>query len=216
MSDAGPRRPSSERTFAAVCGSGNPENGDYASGLTPDARSMAAAGKIRRIEIDFPEPVALRDDDRRTLDALLARICRRYEDQHPGRVMWPFGSGARMLANPLMLSDDEPIPFDDTIYHVEIAERADYECPCAHCGKPQGDHAGHIVDPPAGACEFAPTRRDRNAPAERPPRHTRLGVATRLIIAILALVLIGALALLHDVHPHGCLAIGHVIVVGCR
>lgn len=30
-----------------------------------------------------------------------------------------------------------------------------YEAKCTKCGLPQGDHKDHIIDPPAGDCEFS-------------------------------------------------------------
>lgn len=78
---------------------------------------------IVRIEVDFPVAVEIADARVQAIDRILGSICRDYEAAHPGRVMWPFGLGAKMLVNPLMLSDDEPIPFDDTVLHFEIAER---------------------------------------------------------------------------------------------
>lgn len=111
---------------------------------------------IRHIEISFPEAVELTEQDQKDFVALAARICDRYAAAHLGRVMWPFGIGLKITVNPMMLGDDEPIPFDATTFQVECHERADYACKCARCGKPQGDHKGLIVDPPAGDCEFEP------------------------------------------------------------
>ena len=72
----------------------------------------------------------------------------------------PTTCGSKMLANPMMLSDDEPIPFDNSVYSIEIAERENYDWPCGKCGHPQGDHAGMILDPPAGDCEYAPRQQE--------------------------------------------------------
>jgi len=79
--------------------------------------------KIHKIEITFPVEVELTDDDLRIIGAALDGIASRYEIANPSRVMWSFGQGSKMLANPLMLSDDEPIPFDDSVYNIEMAER---------------------------------------------------------------------------------------------
>lgn len=112
--------------------------------------------RIACIEITFPEFVELSEDDQRDLVELISRICDRYETANAGRVMWPFDIGFKMLANPMMLSDDEPIPFDESTFSIECSERADYNWPCAKCGKLQGDHQYHMIDPPAGDCEFEP------------------------------------------------------------
>lgn len=116
--------------------------------------------KIASIEVNFPEFVELSEQDQRDLVDLVARICRRYEMQNIARVMWPFGIGYKMLCNPMMLSDDEPIPFDDSTFQIECSERADYRWPCAKCGIEQGDHKGHIIEPKAGDCEFEPQPRE--------------------------------------------------------
>lgn len=111
---------------------------------------------IRAIEVNFAEPVELTQQDQQELVALLSRICDRYEGRHPDRVMWPFGIGFKMLANPLMLSDDEPMPFDESIFSIECAERENYDWPCATCGKKQDEHDHVTADPTAGNCKFVP------------------------------------------------------------
>lgn len=79
------------------------------------------------IEITFAAPVNLSDDHCRRLVALISEICDAYEVMHPDRVMWPFGIGQKMLCNPMMLSDDEPIPFDESTFSIECAERENYD-----------------------------------------------------------------------------------------
>ena len=78
---------------------------------------------VQRIEIDFPVTVELTQAHQQILNQVLTMICTDYERANPSRVMWAFGQGFKMLANPLALSDDEPIPFDENTYHIEIAER---------------------------------------------------------------------------------------------
>ena len=68
-------------------------------------------GEIVCIEISFPVAVEVDRRHLQSLDEILTAICRDYEAKHPGRIMWPFGHGAKMLVHPMMLSDDEPIPF---------------------------------------------------------------------------------------------------------
>lgn len=113
---------------------------------------------FRAIEIGFPEDVEITSEDQQKLVSLVGDICRRWQEAHPGRVMWPFGIGLKMLANPMMLSDDEPIPFDENTFSIECSERADYEWTCTKCGHPQGDHKDCITEPPAGACDFSATQ----------------------------------------------------------
>lgn len=112
------------------------------------------------IEIRFPVDVTLAKQDLERLHKWLDAVCARYERAHPDRVMWCFGYGSKMPANPMMLSEDEPIPFDDSVYSIEIAERENYDWPCGKCGHPQGDHAWMIFDPPAGDCEYAPRQQE--------------------------------------------------------
>lgn len=116
----------------------------------------AAMSKISQIEISFPLGVELTNDDQRALIAIASRICDRYEAENPSRVMWPFGVGQKMLADPVKLSDDEPIPFDDNCFQITCSERENYDWLCAKCGHKQGDHKECIVNPPAGACDFEP------------------------------------------------------------
>lgn len=116
-------------------------------------------GKISSIEITFPESVDLTQDDQRQLLEIVTRMTDRYDRDNPGRVMWAFGVGMKLLSNPFMVGDDEPLQFDNLCFSINCHERADYKWPCVRCGKPQGDHKGHIIDPPAGDCEFQATER---------------------------------------------------------
>lgn len=83
--------------------------------------------KIVQIEITFPVALVVKDEHLQAIDEILSKVSRDYEAANPGRIMWPFGHGAKMLVNLLMLSDDEPIPFDDSVYSIEVAEREAYE-----------------------------------------------------------------------------------------
>jgi len=64
------------------------------------------------IEICFPVAVEVDRKHLQAIDEILTAICRDYEAKHPGRIMWPFGHGAKMLVHPIRLSDDEPIPYE--------------------------------------------------------------------------------------------------------
>lgn len=79
------------------------------------------------IEITFAAPVHITRDQQKRLHDLLTEICGDYENRHPDRTMWVFGYGAKMLCSPFMLSDDEPIPFDDSVLSIECAERENYD-----------------------------------------------------------------------------------------
>lgn len=115
---------------------------------------------IVRLEINFPVAVEVSQEAQRKLDEVAAMICKDFEAANPGRVMWPFGHGAKMTCHPIMVGDDEPIPFDASVYEIECAEREDYDWLCAKCGHKQGDHAGLILNPPAGECDFEAAKRE--------------------------------------------------------
>lgn len=121
------------------------------------------AEDIVKIEINFPGAVELTNDDLRQLDAVAGEICDRYQTNHPGRIMWPAGIGSKITYMPMTREEElagRHLEFDDSIFAIDCAERADYDWPCARCGKPQGDHKDHILDPPAGECEFAPAMKE--------------------------------------------------------
>ena len=82
--------------------------------------------KTRSIEITFPAAVSFPDGFERALDALVNMVCEQYQREHPGEVMWPAGYGSKMLSNPLAMSDDEPLEFDDSVYSISVAAREDY------------------------------------------------------------------------------------------
>lgn len=113
-----------------------------------------------RIEIDFPCKVSVPDSLFHDLVEVVSEICKGYEDKHPGRVMWPAGMGSKILYMPMTREEEEAgngMKFDDSVLSISCAERADYKAICTKCGMEQGDHKDHILDPPAGNCEFTCT-----------------------------------------------------------
>jgi len=82
--------------------------------------------KLRRLEINFPEPTEVTEQDLHRLDRIAAAVCHRYEEGHPERVMWPFMHGFKMLVDPTKLEDDEPIPCDEDTYEISCSERERY------------------------------------------------------------------------------------------
>lgn len=114
-------------------------------------------GKFRAIEVYFPEPVDLSSQDQQELVGIISRVCDQWSAEHPGRTMWPFGIGCKPTFIPLTSEQEQErgIEFDESTFQIECYERADYEWKCTKCGKPQGDHKGHITEPPAGDCDFA-------------------------------------------------------------
>jgi len=79
--------------------------------------------KTRTIEVYFPVDVELPDNFEQELSALIDVVCKKYEKENAGRVMWPASIGGKMLSNPFM-SDD--LEFDMSCLCIEVAEREDY------------------------------------------------------------------------------------------
>lgn len=113
---------------------------------------------IRSIMITFPEEVEVGDGQFQRLGDIASEICDAYTAMHPGRLMWTAGFGYAITRVPMTAEEEKEygIQFADDALHIECAERADYDWPCAKCAYTQGDHKGCIVDPPAGACDFRP------------------------------------------------------------
>jgi len=113
--------------------------------------------EILRIEINFPVKVAFPDTYFQQLAELVGKLCDDWQKNHPGRVMWPAGMGYKITRMPMTQEDDRkgvPIEFAEDTIAIDCFERADYKAKCAKCGMEQGDHKEHILDPPAGNCEF--------------------------------------------------------------
>lgn len=115
--------------------------------------------KIQAIEVFFPAAVELTNADQQELNSLISKICDRWVAGNPGRVMWTFGVGQKMLTNPFMTDDEHPMEYDASVFQIECSEREDYKWLCAKCRIPQGDHAHCISSPLAGVCEFEPEAR---------------------------------------------------------
>ena len=77
---------------------------------------------IQAIEISFGAPVELSEAEEQMLMGLLSSACDRYSDEHPDRIMWVAGWGAK----PLWREPQEP-DFDDTVLHGECYERERYD-----------------------------------------------------------------------------------------
>ncbi len=114
--------------------------------------------KITKIEINFPVPVELSTEHQQALDAAASVICKAYEKANPTRTMWPAGIGSKIIYMPMTLEEEEArgLEFDNDVFAIDVAERANYAYLCSKCGKSQGDHKGMILNPPAGDCEFEP------------------------------------------------------------
>jgi len=82
--------------------------------------------KTQKIEITFPVEVELPEGFCQALDSLVNMVCKKYQEQNPDRVMWPAGCGSKPLFNWMAVSDDEPLPFDNSVYVIECTEREDY------------------------------------------------------------------------------------------
>lgn len=90
--------------------------------MTDKTGGAVKPGETYQIKITFPVGVELSKRDQEDLIDLAGRICKRYEAQHPDRVMWPAGVGAE----PVDIWSDEP-RFDDSVFCVDVAERERYE-----------------------------------------------------------------------------------------
>lgn len=71
-----------------------------------------------RIQITFPTGVVMTKRDEEDLINIADRICKRWEAEHPGHVMWPAGIGAA----PVNLWSDEP-SFDESTYSIDCDYR---------------------------------------------------------------------------------------------
>lgn len=135
-----------------------------------------ARNEIHSIEITFPTGVEVTEEDQQMLVTLADEICTRWENENPGFVMWPFGIGSKLTKHPMMISDDEPFPCDDSVFAIECNSREDYDAICAKCGHKQGDHKDLIIDPPAGDCDFEikPPEKAKARPRGLVPMHVYL------------------------------------------
>lgn len=123
-----------------------------------------------RIEITFPVPVELTNDDQRVIDAIAAEVCDRWERAHPGRVMWPAGIGSKITYMPMTRAEElagKHMEFDTGVLSIDCAERADYSWLCAKCGIEQGEHKDCMADGKAGDCDFEPVKKDLGPAPER-------------------------------------------------
>ena len=74
--------------------------------------------KVQKIIIEFPFPVQLPKGFEQALSSFVNLVCSKYEEEYPGRVMWPAGHGSK----PIWDEPNEP-DFDDTIFCIEVCER---------------------------------------------------------------------------------------------
>jgi len=74
--------------------------------------------KTIKIEIIFPVMVDFPDRFQQELDFLIGKVCKKYEADNPGRVMWPFANGAKPIWN----EPNEP-EWNESIYEIQVAER---------------------------------------------------------------------------------------------
>lgn len=98
--------------------------------------------KVRRIEIDFAIPVNLTHQDMMAFDKLVQEIAKRNEPEH--HFHWAAGNGAKPIfsqadqrflgkeVDPNAPLSGEPT-FDEEIYYIETACRAQYQYHCKVC-----------------------------------------------------------------------------------
>lgn len=85
---------------------------------------------ITSIEVGFGAPVSTPAGWERRFADLLDELCNAYEAEHPDRVMWPAGWGAKITSIPMTREDDiagMPMEFDGDVLSVECFERERYE-----------------------------------------------------------------------------------------
>lgn len=101
-------------------GSGEPSGHQPTASAPSGASQSGVPNAVREdtfaIEISFGGVGVnvSREAHSRIVDAV-SLICAEYEERHPDCVMWAAEFGAKMLRHPMALSDDEPIPFDDSV-----------------------------------------------------------------------------------------------------
>jgi hypothetical protein len=90
--------------------------------------------EVQLLEVELP--VGMDDEFRRELDKILGAMCKRYEKDNPGRVMWVMGHGQKprwSVTDALFLgrtpemnapADGEPT-WDARVYFIELYERED-------------------------------------------------------------------------------------------
>jgi ssDNA-binding Zn-finger/Zn-ribbon topoisomerase 1 len=107
-------------------------------GSTAGDGSMSTP-KTYEFRLRFPVPVEISREAHSLLVDAADLICGDYEKANPKQIMWPSTFGALMTVNPLALSDNEPIPFDDSIEVIECTERERFE------DEPIRDRTPHII-----------------------------------------------------------------------
>lgn len=70
--------------------------------------------------------MTLTDEEHQAAREWIEKVCKRYVQENPQRVMWLFGEGQKMLSNPSIVGDDEPLQFDESILRFDIHEREDF------------------------------------------------------------------------------------------
>lgn len=105
--------------------------------------------KTYGIEITFAAGVDLPLGFQHKLTDLITSVTKKYEREHPGRIMWPAGIGDKPSA--------DYTSFDASVLSIDVAEREDYSWPCKKCLHSLGNHKGYITYPPAGDCDYEPT-----------------------------------------------------------
>lgn len=76
---------------------------------------------VSQIKVKFPVKVELPDGFEQTLTSLIEMVCKKYEKEHPDRIMWTFGVGYEMIHD----DPSKEIEVDDSVFCIEVAERRD-------------------------------------------------------------------------------------------
>ncbi len=73
---------------------------------------------IRSIEITFPTEVELPPGLEQVLDSLTEMVCKAWEADNPGFLMWAAGHGSKVLWR----EPEEPL-HDSSVFNIEVATR---------------------------------------------------------------------------------------------
>jgi hypothetical protein len=74
--------------------------------------------KIHHIEINFPVPIEMPPGFEQALVGLVEIITKQYEKENPDRIMWPAGSG-----NKILWREPQEPDMDPDVYCIDVAER---------------------------------------------------------------------------------------------
>lgn len=75
--------------------------------------------KRKQILITFPDNVNMPDGVENVLQSVVGMICKKYENEHEGILMWPSGIGDRLISGMY----DDRLKFDESTLHIDVSMR---------------------------------------------------------------------------------------------